>query len=128
MINEEQYMQELEKLVNDNPETKQVYDLISDMLGGNDELTEVSVVEIDGTDYYIIKEFTVKGTTYAHLVSENDPLDFMYKKVIIEDDEEYLVELDSDEEFELVVAYEQKYIWRDVKRAQELESKSDNEG
>ena len=116
-------MKKLDELLEDNPEMKQVYDMVSSMLTENDNNeVEIESVEIDGTDYMIIKEFVIKGTTYVHLVNETDPLDSMYRKIIIEDGEEYLVGLDSQQEFDLVVAYEQKYIWREIKRKQDMTS------
>lgn len=128
MANEDQYIEKLDKLLEDSPEMKQVYDMISSVLTENDnDEVEIESVEIDGTDYMIIKEFVIKGTTYVHLVNETDPLDMMYRKIIIEDGEEYLVGLDSEQEFDLVVAYEQKYIWRDIKRKQDMTSDNNEE-
>ena len=51
----------------------------------------------------------------------------MYRKLLIEDGEEYLVGLDSDAEFDLVFAYEQKYIMRDIKRKQDMMSKPEED-
>ena len=128
MANEDQYIEKLDKLLEDSPEMKQVYDMISSVLTENDnDEVEIESVEIDGTYYMIIKEFVIKGTTYVHLVNETDPLDMMYRKIIIEDGEEYLVGLDSEQEFDLVVAYEQKYIWRDIKRKQDMTSDNNEE-
>ncbi len=127
MTNDDKYMEKLEEFLKGNPEMQQVYDMVTSMLEGDgNELAEIESIEIDGMDYFIAKEFVVKGTTYVHLINENDPLDMMYRKVIVENGEEFLVGLDSDSEFDLVVAYEQKYIWKDLKRRQELKN-NDNE-
>jgi len=129
MENQDQYLQKLDALLSDNPEAKHLYDmLVGAMVGDDDDgEMEVSVIEIDGKDYFIAKEFVIKGTTYVHLVSETDPLDFMYRKITIEDGEEYLERLDSEQEFELVVAYEQKYVLRDLKRKQDMMAATDCE-
>lgn len=128
MANDDKYMEKLEEFLQDNPEMQQIYNMVSSMLEGHgNDLAEIESIEIDGTDYFIAKEFVVKGTTYVHLINENDPLDMMYRKVVVGDGEEFLVGLDSDSEFDLVVAYEQKYIWKDIKRRQELNNLSDAE-
>ena len=128
MANDDKYMEKLEEFLQDNPEMQQIYNMVSSMLEGDgNDPAEIESIEIDGTDYFIAKEFVVKGTTYVHLINENDPLDMMYRKVVVEDGEEFLVGLDSDSEFDLVVAYEQKYIWKDIKRRQELNNLSDAE-
>lgn len=96
-------------------------------MGDNDEDMVFEAIEIDGVDYIILREFNVKGSTYFHLINENNPMDFMYRKLLIEDGEEYLVGLDSDAEFDLVFAYEQKYIMRDIKRKQDMMSKPEED-
>lgn len=120
MEKEDKYLQQLNQLIEDNPELKQVYDLVYETMSDNDEDMEFEAIEIDGVDYIILREFNVKGSTYFHLINENDPMDFMYRKLLVEDGEEYLVGLDSDAEFDLVFAYEQKYIMRDIKRKQDM--------
>lgn len=127
MEKEDKYLQQLNQLIEDNPELKQVYDLVYETMGDNDEDMEFEAIEIDGVDYIILREFNVKGSTYFHLINENDPMDFMYRKLLIEDGEEYLVGLDSDAEFDLVFAYEQKYIMRDIKRKQDMMSKPEED-
>lgn len=128
MATENKFEEKLEQILKADPEMQQVYTLVSSLLeDGESEETEFECIEIDGKEYIIIKEFVVKGTTYVHLINENDPLDMMYRKVVVEDGEEFLVGLDSDSEFDLVVAYEQKYIWKDIKRRQELNNLSDAE-
>ena len=126
MDTEDKFEEKLEQILKADPEIQQVYTLVSSLLeDGESEETEFECIEIDGKEYIIIKEFVVKGTTYVHLINENDPLDMMYRKVVVEDGEEFLVGLDSDSEFDLVVAYEQKYIWKDIKRRQDLKNNDD---
>lgn len=124
MEKEDKYLQQL---IEDNPELKQVYDLVYETMGDNDEDMKFEAIEIDGVDYIILREFNVKGSTYFHLINENDPMDFMYRKLLVEDGEEYLVGLDSDAEFDLVFAYEQKYIMRDIKRKQDMMPKPEED-
>lgn len=117
-------MEELEK----HPDFQETYNMVYSILGVNeDEESEVDAFEIDGTDYFVFKEFVIQGTTYYHLVNEKDPFDFLYRKLSIQDGEEYLVGLDSDQEFDRVIAYEQKYILRDLKRKQEWNTKKQDE-
>ncbi|MEG0794486.1 MAG: hypothetical protein RSG95_01685 [Bacilli bacterium] len=54
----------------------------------------------DGIDYIIIDEIMVGNTKYVYLVNENDDLDFVIRKVKIENNEDYLVGLETDEEFD----------------------------
>lgn len=121
MPNEEKYAREINALIRENPQFGYYYDNINSILEKtNPAFTEMDVIEIDGIDYAILKEFEIKGTAYVHLVNVNDPLDFMFRKVLIEDGEEYLVGLDSDQEFDLVFAYDQKFLLQDLKRAQDM--------
>lgn len=127
MEKEDKYLQQLNQLIEENPELKQVYDLVYETMSDTDEDMEFEAIEIDGVDYIILREFNVKGSTYFHLINENDPMDFMYRKLLVEDGEEYLVGLDSDAEFDLVFAYEQKYIMRDIKRKQDMMPKPEED-
>ena len=80
-------------------------------LGDNtpsEEDTEVECGEIDGQEYIVAKRIEIAGNIYLFLVNENDILDFIIQKVIIEDGEEHISGLDSDKEFDLVQAYLQR--------------------
>lgn len=128
MANEDQFTERLNQLFSTHPEMKKTYDLISSLIDSKDfEETEMNIVEYDGITYAIIKEFLVRGDTYCHLVNIDDPLDFMYQKLKNEDGEEHLVELGSERELEIVMAYEQKYIWRDLKRRKEIQKMVDGD-
>ena len=102
---------ELNKLLEENPEFKSTYDSILSIMSedvNEDEEDEVECVEIEGQDYFTYKKITIAGTTYLCLVNENNVLDFLIHKVIVEDGEEYITELDSDEEYDLALAYFQR--------------------
>ncbi|WP_434309863.1 hypothetical protein [Hominifimenecus sp. rT4P-3] len=117
----------MEKILQDNPEAREVFDFVSSVMEDEGDM-EVGVIEIDGKNYLAVKEFQVGENTYVHLMNEEKPADMMYQKVIVEDGEEYLVGLDSDREFDLVVAYEQKYIWQDIKKKMDASSKDADSG
>lgn len=62
-----------------------------------------TVVLEDNIRYAILKEIEKDGNTYVYLVNVEDAEDFCIRKVVIENDNKFLVGLDSDEEFELVL-------------------------
>lgn len=101
----------LNRLLEENPEFKRTYDSVMSILGDGptaEEVTEVKCVEIDGHDYIVAKRIEIAGNTYLYLVNENDILDFIIQKVIIEDGKKYIIGLDSDKEFDLVQTYIQR--------------------
>ena len=57
----------------------------------------------------------MSGTTYLYLVNEDDVMDFLIQKVVVEDGEEYVTGLDSDREFDLVQAYFQRQFLLELK-------------
>ena len=63
----------------------------------------METVELDGKNYVISLELVVNGSKYLHLENIENPEDFCIRKVEIEDGEEYLVGLDSREEFNTVL-------------------------
>ena len=90
----------------------------------DDEVTEVECFEIDGINYIAAKKFETAENTYLYLVNENDVMDFIFQKVIVEDGEEYIVGLDSEKEFDLVQAYFQRDCFMQLKC--KLDSDSDD--
>ncbi len=122
-MTEDSFSEELSQILQSRPEMQEIYDQVYSILGGDEEgEMEMDAYEIDGKVYLVCKEFIIRGITYVHLINEKDPRDFMYRKVSVEDGEEYLVGLDSEREFDMVLAYEQKYILRDLKRKQEWDA------
>ena len=127
MKNEDNFIEKLNEYLEENKEVKQMVDAFTSAFDSNsDEFMDIECIEIDGEEYLILKEFNVKGTTYVHLVNANDPEDFMYRKIVVEDGEEYLYGLDSDAEFDMVIAYEQKYLFKELKRKQQMMSDNEN--
>lgn len=116
----------LNKMLVESPELKSTFDFVMNILGDDDadeESTEVEYVEIDGHDYIIAKKIEIAGSTYLYLVNENDIMDYMIQKVIVEDGAEYIIGLNSEKEFELV----QAYIQRDFLMQLKSKLKSDGE-
>ena len=105
MKNEDNFIEKLNEYLEENKEIKQVVDAFTSAFDSNsDEFMDIECIEIDGEEYLILKEFNVKGTTYVHLVNANDPEDFMYRKI----------------------AYEQKYLFKELKRKQQMMSDNEN--
>lgn len=108
----------LNRLLAENPDFKSTFDSISKFYDDDltwDETEEVDYVEIDGHDYIVAQEIEVSGTTYLYLVNEDDVMDFLIQKVVVEDGEEYVTGLDSDREFDLVQAYFQRQFLLELK-------------
>ena len=116
----------LNKMLEENPEFRSTYESVMSVLGEeatDEEGTEVEYFEIDGHDYIIVKRIEIAGTTYLYLVNEDDVMDFIIQKLIVEDGEEYITGLDSDKEFDLVQVYMQRDFFMQLKG----KLKSDNE-
>ena len=113
----------LNKLLAENPALKTTFDSINryyeeddaDSSSDSDEMGEMEYVEINGHDYLIAREMEISGTTYLYLVNEDDVMDFMIQKIVVEDGEEYVVGLDSDKEFDLVQLYFQRQFLLELK-------------
>ena len=70
-------------------------------------MEEISVITLeDGIGYVIVDEIIINNTKYVYLADEENPLNFCIRKVIIENNEEYLINLDNELEFEKAL---QKY-------------------
>ncbi len=59
----------------------------------------VEVITIDNQDYMIIKELKKENINYIYLSNMNDEKDILIKK-ITDDNPNYLLSLDSSEEFQ----------------------------
>ena len=101
----------LNKMLEESPEFKSTFDSVMSIPGddvADEEGTEVECVEIDGHDYIITQKIEIAGTTYMYLVNEDDIMDSIIQKVVVEDGEEYIIGLDSEKKFDLVLAYIQR--------------------
>lgn len=110
----------LNQMLDGIPEFKKTFDSLMRILGddsSNEEETptEVECIEIDGHDYIIAKTIEIAGNTYLFLINEDDVMDYLIQKVIVEDGEEYISSLDSEKEFDLVMAYLQRDMLTQVK-------------
>lgn len=62
------------------------------------ENIEIITLE-DGKDYMVTDEFEINKVRYVYLTNEEDIADICIRKINIINNEEYLVGLDSEEEF-----------------------------
>ena len=75
------------------------------------ENKEYNVVTIDGVEYTEISRLDNDGNIYVFLSNLGNPKDFGIRKLIKENDEDYLVELDNKEEFiKIFKLFNEKYI------------------
>lgn len=63
-------------------------------------MEEVKVIDLEDGTYIISDEISVNGIKYVFLTNEKDMLDFCIRKVVINNNEEYIDYLDTDEEFD----------------------------
>ncbi|MBQ6494450.1 MAG: DUF1292 domain-containing protein [Bacilli bacterium] len=59
-----------------------------------------SVIELEGKDYFLVSEIN----NYVYYAEEANPKNFIILKEIIDDDEEYIVSLDDDKEYDKALA------------------------
>lgn len=63
-------------------------------------MKEVDIITLeDGKDYMVVDEFEINKVKYVYLTDENDVANFCIRKINIINNEEYLVGLDSEDEF-----------------------------
>ena len=58
------------------------------------------VIDLEDGTYIISDEISINGIRYVFLTNEKDMLDFCIRKVVINNNEEYIDYLDTDEEFD----------------------------
>lgn len=63
-------------------------------------MEEVKVIDLEDGTYIISDEISINGIKYVFLTNEKDMLDFCIRKVVINNNEEYIDYLDTDEEFD----------------------------
>ncbi len=66
---------------------------------------EVNVIEIDNKNYYILETLEIDNNKYFILANENDKKDFCVRKVIKENNQEFLVKLENAEELDKVLLH-----------------------
>lgn len=63
-------------------------------------MEDVEIITLeDGKDYMVTDEFEINKVRYIYLTNEEDIADICIRKINIINNEEYLVGLDSEEEF-----------------------------
>lgn len=67
------------------------------------EEIDVNVTNINGKDYIEVDTIDVNGIKYVYLSNENDDKDYLILKVISDNGKEFYDNIESDEEFELVL-------------------------
>lgn len=60
----------------------------------------VEYVTMNNIDYIIFDKININGNDYIYLVNENDEFDFYIRKIVIKDNKEYMVNIESKEEFD----------------------------
>lgn len=63
-------------------------------------MEEVDVITLNDGDYIITDEIDINNVKYYYLTKEDDIAKFCIRKINIINNEEYLVSLDSQEEFD----------------------------
>ena len=67
-------------------------------------VNNINVITLeDGIEYAIIEEIIHNDKKYVFLTNVNDYEDFCIRKVIVDENEEFLVGLDDDAEFDLAL-------------------------
>ncbi len=69
-------------------------------------MEEVNTIVLEnGIEYFLLDEINIDNNTYYYLVNTNDNKDICIRKKEIENGEEYVATLDSDEEVAKALAY-----------------------
>ena len=66
-------------------------------------MEDIYTLEIDGKQYLIIDQIKSKDSEFVYFSNEEDPKDFCIRK-LASDDNDALVGLDSDEEFDYALS------------------------
>lgn len=102
-----------EELFKSNPELKSLVDQLIPFYTeeyGLDDLddegeTEITCYEFNGKDYMLARTISIGDDIYYYFVNINNALDFFFQKRLVEDGEEYFIDLDDEKEFELIQAF-----------------------
>lgn len=61
---------------------------------------EVKIIDLEDGSYIISDEIILNNTKYIYLTKENDMMDFCIRKIVMENGEEFIDALDTEEEFD----------------------------
>lgn len=64
---------------------------------------KIDTVFIGNKEYYVVQKFLIQNNTYYMLLSTTDETDMMIRKLSIENNKEYLIGLEDEKEFDLVM-------------------------
>ena len=87
-------------------EMDEIYQRIREQFGmedGSDEI-EVDVVTVDGVEYTELAHIPLDGEVYVYLSNLEDPTSTLIQRLTVEDGEEYLNPLRSQEEYQRALA------------------------
>ena len=63
----------------------------------------VDIIKIENKEYCLLKELEIEGNKYLYLMNEKDRKDIIIRKKIKENNEEFLIGLENEKEFEKVM-------------------------
>lgn len=63
-------------------------------------MEEVKIIDLEDGNYIISDEIILNNTKYIYLTKENDMMDFCIRKIVMENGEEFIDALDTEEEFD----------------------------
>ncbi len=63
-------------------------------------MEEVKIIDLEDGSYIISDEIILNNTKYIYLTKENDMMDFCIRKIVMENGEEFIDALDTEEEFD----------------------------
>lgn len=67
-------------------------------------MESVDTIVMNNKEYIVIDDIPIDGVRYIYLVSSDDPRNFCIRKINIVNDSEYIVNLDTKEEFDKALA------------------------
>ena len=60
-------------------------------------MEEVKIIDLEDGSYIISDEIILNNTKYIYLTKENDMMDFCIRKIVMENGEEFIDALDTEE-------------------------------
>ena len=73
-------------------------------------MNDVKYIILNNKEYLIIDEIPINNVTYLYLVSDTNEEDFLIQKILLEQDQEYLTNISSIEEYnKALIAFKEKH-------------------
>ncbi len=73
-------------------------------------MSDVKCITLNNQEYLIVDEITINNVTYIYLVREDVEDEFLIQKIILEQDQEYLTNISSIEEYnKALIAFKEKH-------------------